>query len=101
LADGFAVAGEAGGLFFFGRGAEAIEAEEVAFVVAVAFPHWVRFVGVGEEPELREGSSGILDGEFELVVLDDREIGEQEEEREHAEFYVRIEACGEFFFSRR
>jgi hypothetical protein len=101
LADGFAVAGEAGGLLFFRGGAEAIDAEEVAFVVAVALPHWVRFVGIGEEPELSEGSSGILDGEFELVVLDEGEIGEEEEEREHAEFYVRIEACGEFFFSRQ
>jgi hypothetical protein len=36
-----------------------------------------------------------LDGEFEFVVLDEGEVGEQEQEREHAAFYVRIEACGE------
>lgn len=69
LADGFAVAGKAGGLFFLGRGAEAIDAEEVALVIAVAFPHWVRFVTVGEETEFGKGPSRILDGKFELVVL--------------------------------
>lgn len=101
LADSFAVAGESGGLLFIRCGAEAIDAEEVAHVVAAALPHGVRFVFVGEEAELGEGPSWILDGKFELIVLDQGEVGEEEEEREHAEFYVRIESCGEFFFLRR